>query len=83
MRFDSATGRAVIDWEAHPVPTNHQIAAHLRAGGKIVKRWDESSSGWAENPCGNYDPVGWAGTEDDPAPEFEVDDYRLVPLLRP
>lgn len=68
-----------LDWERLPVPTNFEIAEHLRAGGKIVMA---TSDGWIPDPGHNSWPEGWTGTTDNPRPVSPVPHYRLVPLER-
>lgn len=68
---------ASIDWEQLPVPTNYDIADHLRAGGKLVMA---SSEGWVPDPCHNSWPEGWSGSAQNPRPVSPIPHYRLVPL---
>lgn len=70
---------ASIDWERLPVPTNYDIADHLRAGGKIVMA---TSDGWIPDPCHNSWPEGWTGSADNPRSVSPIPHYRLVPLER-
>jgi hypothetical protein len=67
---------ASIDWEQLPVPTNYEIADHLRAGGKIVMA---TSEGWIPDPCHCSWPEGWTGSAQNPRPVSPIPHYRLVP----